>query len=144
MIYDEFFYGTIALISRFLAMWILGGMLYRQYKTLQLNLKDGSEELRYILFILLIILFIQNIFPVFIVIAEFLSADRVNPFMYWLNNALFSLFTAIILWIIYRKIIWLFIVIVDFLILWSIIAAGFFWIIVLGIIICSIKLFKKG
>ena len=103
MIYDEFFYGTIALISRFLAMWILGGMINRQHKTLQLNLKDGSEELRYILFILLITLFIQNIFPVFIVIAEFLSADRVNPFMYWINNALFSLFTAIILWIIYRK-----------------------------------------
>lgn len=43
-----------------------------------------------------------------------------------------------------NTIIWLFIVTVDFLILWSIIAAGFFWIIVLGIIICLIKLFKKG
>lgn len=43
-----------------------------------------------------------------------------------------------------NAIIWLLVLTVDFLILWSIIVAGFFWIVVLGIIICSIKLFKKG
>lgn len=44
----------------------------------------------------------------------------------------------------FNAIIWLFILTVDFLILWSIIVAGLSWIIVVGIIICLIKLFKKG
>ena len=43
-----------------------------------------------------------------------------------------------------NAIIWLLVLTVDFLILWSIIVAGFSWIIVVGIIICLIKLFKKG
>lgn len=44
----------------------------------------------------------------------------------------------------FNAIIWLLILTVDFLILWSIIVAGLSWIIVVGIIICLIKLFKKG
>lgn len=103
MIYNEIFFGIIALVSRFLAMGILSIMIHNQWKTLKLNLKDGVEELRYILFILLVTLFIQNILPVFVVLIEFASVERADPFFYWLNNALFSLITAVILLFIYRK-----------------------------------------
>lgn len=103
MIYNEIFFGIIALISRFLTMGILSIMIRNQWKTLKRNLKDGVEQLRYIVFILLITLFIQNIFPIFTVLIELTSVERADPFFYWLNNALFSLITAVILLFIYRK-----------------------------------------
>lgn len=103
MIHEEIFFGLTALSFRVIAMAILGWMISKQWKVLQLKLQDGSQELRRSLFFLLVALFLQNILPIFTVILEITSPEPILPFFYWLNNAFFALTVSIVLLNLYIK-----------------------------------------
>ena len=103
MIHEEIFFGLIAISFRVIAMVILGWMISKQRKVLQLKLQDGSKRLRQFLFFLLVALFLQNIIPVFTVILEINSPEPIIPFLYWLNNAFFTLTVSIVLLNLYIK-----------------------------------------
>ena len=103
MIHEEIFFGLTALSFRVIAMAILGWMISKQWKVLQLKLQDDSEGLRQSLFFLLIALFLQNIIPIFTVILEISSPEPILPFLYWLNNAFFTLMVSIVLLNLYIK-----------------------------------------
>ena len=103
MINEEIFFGLTAISFRVIAMAILGWMISKQWKVLQLKLEDGFQELRQFLFFLLIALFLQNILPIFTVILEISSPEPIIPFLYWINNAFFSLTVSIVLLNLYIK-----------------------------------------
>ena len=103
MIHEEIFFGLTAILFRVVSMAILGWMISKQWKVLQLKLQDGSERLRQFLFLLLVALFLQNIIPIFTVISEISSPEPILPFLYWLNNASFTLTVSIVLLNLYIK-----------------------------------------
>ena len=103
MIHEEIFFGLTAISFRVIAIVMLGWMISKQWKVLQLKLEDGSQELRQLLFFLLVALFLQNIIPIFTVILEINSPEPIIPFLYWLNNAFFALTVSIVLLNLYIK-----------------------------------------
>lgn len=94
--------GIISLLFRGFAITFLVYMTINQFKIIQTK-KDGLEQLRSLLFYLLLALSFQNILPIFLIIAQLFTSTPVNMELYWLNNSFFSLLASGLLLKIYTE-----------------------------------------